>query len=220
MGVCSMRAEELRWLDLPPEEGLAAARSLLQELGALDNNSHLTAPGETPIVCTRDSCWCHLCTMMGGVTAACILRDYSSSTGRADCKSDAGERMARLGEHPRLAAMLLQAQALGIAHLGCLLAAVVSEGSGVLPRESVQSADISVPLAALLLQLNRPMEGITPLIFDTSPVSRSNSISAWRLPEVMLYPLPGRDGRPPILSLFHLNFVAVALELIIQQNSL
>ncbi len=45
----SMEAEQLRWLDPPPEEGLAAARSLLQELGALDNNSHLTARGETPI---------------------------------------------------------------------------------------------------------------------------------------------------------------------------
>ena len=47
--VYSMRAEELRWLDPPPEEGLAAARSLLQELGAQESSGHVTARGEMPI---------------------------------------------------------------------------------------------------------------------------------------------------------------------------
>ena len=70
--------------------------------------------------------------------------------------------MARLGEHPRLAAMLLQAQALGVAYIGCLLAALVSERGSVLPRESCQSADVSVPVAALLLQAQQPPGGGTP----------------------------------------------------------
>ena len=68
--------------------------------------------------------------------------------------------MARLGEHPRLAAMLLQAQAQGVASLGCLLAGLVAEGGSVLPREERLSADVSVPLAALLFHSQQPPEGV------------------------------------------------------------
>ncbi|KAK9845867.1 hypothetical protein WJX81_004581 [Elliptochloris bilobata] len=72
----------LRWLDPPPAEALAAAQALLRSLGAVDNAGTATA---------------------------------------------AGRRMADLGEHPRLARMVLAADDAGLAAAGCVIAAVLGE---------------------------------------------------------------------------------------------
>ena len=73
--------------------------------------------------------------------------------------------MAALGEHPRLAAMLLKARALGVAYLGAALAALFSEGD-TLPRRACDGADVSVRLAALLLQPLLPPgpRGVLPAV--------------------------------------------------------
>jgi ATP-dependent helicase HrpB len=72
--------EELRFLDAPPPGALAAARTLLGELGALEGAGRIT---------------------------------------------ETGRRMARLGAHPRLAAMMLAAGE--DAALACTLAALLEE---------------------------------------------------------------------------------------------
>jgi hypothetical protein len=51
--------------------------------------------------------------------------------------------------------MMLKAAALGAAYLGAVLAALVSEGDP-LPWRACDGADVSVRLAALLLQPLRP----------------------------------------------------------------
>ena len=76
------REAELPWLTPPPAAALAAARSLLADLGALDAADAITAHGRA---------------------------------------------MARLGQHPRLAHLVLKGRALGQARLAALLAAILSE---------------------------------------------------------------------------------------------
>ena len=101
--------EELAWIDPPPRAALAEGRSLLQNLGALDSDGHLTP---------------------------------------------AGRAMAQLGLSPRLAHMLLRAQASGVLELGCALAVLLSE------RDPLNRRDVGSDLICRLDWLRaRPGEG-------------------------------------------------------------
>jgi ATP-dependent helicase HrpB len=60
--------------------------------------------------------------------------------------------MATFGEHPRLAHMLLASEALGCLQLGCLLAALVSNGD--IMRSGSASADITLRLRALISDIS------------------------------------------------------------------
>ncbi len=93
---------ELPFPDQPPAGAAAAARSLLQELGALDAEGRIT---------------------------------------------DTGRHMARLGTHPRLAAMMLEAENAGTAALAADIAALLEERDPL--RERDAPADIGLRLAAL-----------------------------------------------------------------------
>jgi ATP-dependent helicase HrpB len=93
---------DLPFLDTPPPGPLAAATTLLIELGALDSHAGITG---------------------------------------------AGRRMAELGAHPRLAAMMLAARTPGEAALSAELAALLEERDPL--RSPDTSADIGLRLAAL-----------------------------------------------------------------------
>jgi ATP-dependent helicase HrpB len=95
--------DDLAFLDRPPSGALAAATSLLSQLGAFDRQG-------------------------GSIT-------------------DAGRRMASLGSHPRLAAMMLAAETPGEAALAADLAALLEERDPL--RGPDASADISLRLAAI-----------------------------------------------------------------------
>jgi ATP-dependent helicase HrpB len=94
--------EALAFQDKPPAGALAAARSLLTELGALDPDGRIT---------------------------------------------EAGRRMATLGAHPRLAAMLLAAETPAHAALAADLAALLEERDPLRAPEA--PADIALRLAAI-----------------------------------------------------------------------
>jgi ATP-dependent helicase HrpB len=94
---------KLAFLDAPPEGAAAAARALLIDLGAMDDN--------------------------GGITAL-------------------GKRMATLGTHPRLAAMMLAAKESGEAARACDIAALL-EGRDPLRTGPETPADIMARLEAL-----------------------------------------------------------------------
>ena len=93
---------DLAFLDRPPSGALAAATTLLGELGAFDLEGHIT---------------------------------------------EGGRRMASLGAHPRLAAMMLAAETLGEAALACDLAALLEERDPL--RSPDAPADIGLRLAAI-----------------------------------------------------------------------
>ncbi len=93
---------DLPFPDPPPAGALAAAASLLQDLGALDDGGRIT---------------------------------------------DAGRRMARLGAHPRLAAMMLAADGPREAALAADLAALLEERDPLGNR--APSADLELRLSAL-----------------------------------------------------------------------
>lgn len=94
----------LAFLDAPPAGALAAAKSLLEDLGALDDQGRIT---------------------------------------------DAGRRMARLGAHPRLAAMMLAAEGRGETALAADIAALLEERDPL--RSPDAPADIGLRLAAIRL---------------------------------------------------------------------
>lgn len=89
-------AATLSWLDPPPVRSLAQARTLLAQLGALDDQ--------------------------GGITPS-------------------GRAMAAFPVHPRLAHMIIEADARGLGGLGCDLAALVSERD-VLRGDAQGSCDL------------------------------------------------------------------------------
>jgi ATP-dependent helicase HrpB len=76
------RESDLPWLTPPPAAALAAARALLVDLGAIDEEGIITPHGRA---------------------------------------------MARLGQHPRLAHLVLEGRALGQGRIAALLAAILSE---------------------------------------------------------------------------------------------
>jgi ATP-dependent helicase HrpB len=92
---------DLPFQDRPPAGALAAAVTLLQELGALDPQSGITA---------------------------------------------IGREMARIGGHPRLAAMMLAANTVEQAALAAVLAALLEERD---PLRNQDAADIATRLAAI-----------------------------------------------------------------------
>ena len=94
----------LRWLDAPPDGAVGEARTLLMELGALDQQ--------------------------GGITAH-------------------GRAMHRLSLHPRLAHMILSAEALSLRGLACEVAALLSERDILKARPGARDADIRLRLEAL-----------------------------------------------------------------------
>ncbi len=93
---------DLAFQDRPPAGALAAAASLLQDLGALDNDGRITEPGR---------------------------------------------RMAVLGAHPRLSAMMLAAETAGQAALAADLAALLEERDPL--RSQDAPADITLRTAAI-----------------------------------------------------------------------
>ncbi|MBV9653125.1 MAG: ATP-dependent helicase HrpB, partial [Acetobacteraceae bacterium] len=93
------RPAELPFQDAPPAAALAAAKTLLGELGALDATGRMT---------------------------------------------EAGRGMARLGAHPRLAAMMLAAGSDGERALACTIAALLEE------RDPLRGADAPADLALRL----------------------------------------------------------------------
>ena len=100
--------------------------------------------------------------------------------------TELGRRMARLGAHPRLAAMMLAAETPAEAALACDLAALLEERDPIRARDA--SADIGLRLAAL--------EGAVEA--DRGAVSRIHRASAQyrrrlRLPEIRA------DGDPAML---------------------
>jgi ATP-dependent helicase HrpB len=95
---------DLPFPDAPPAGALAAAATLLTDLGALDPAGRIT---------------------------------------------DAGRRMARLGAHPRLAAMMLAAETPGQAALAADLAAILEERDPLRGPRGEAPADIGHRLAAL-----------------------------------------------------------------------
>lgn len=64
--------------------------------------------------------------------------------------------MAALGEHPRLARLVLTSAALGCEALGCMLAALVSEGDFL--RGSASTADVKARLRMLIDPTGNPGE--------------------------------------------------------------
>lgn len=66
----------------------------------------------------------------------------------------AGRSMAALGEHPRLAHMLLTSERLGWCQLGCLLAALISDGD-IMRSDATTGADIRLRMRAVLDGLYR-----------------------------------------------------------------
>jgi ATP-dependent helicase HrpB len=88
----------LAFLDPPPPGALAAAEALLRELGALDAEGQDAANAQG--------------------------KDGGKAAGKI---TETGRRMARLGAHPRLAAMLLAAETDAEAALAAALAALLEE---------------------------------------------------------------------------------------------
>jgi ATP-dependent helicase HrpB len=135
----------LVFLDPPPPGALAAAEALLCELGALDaTRGGATRDGATRDGATRD-----------GATRDGATRDGATRDGASKI-TETGRSMARLGAHPRLAAMLLAAETDAEAALAAALAALLEErdplrGSPLrgLPRAPDASVDISVRIAAI-----------------------------------------------------------------------
>ncbi|MEH6650240.1 MAG: ATP-dependent helicase HrpB [Motiliproteus sp.] len=64
--------------------------------------------------------------------------------------TNSGKQLLKLGAHPRLATMMLQAKAMGLGQLGCQLAALLSE------RDPLSSRSQGADLRQRLLHLNSP----------------------------------------------------------------
>ncbi|CEF55186.1 ATP-dependent helicase HrpB [Acetobacter ghanensis] len=95
--------------DQPPGSAVAAARDLLHQLGALDEDGHIT---------------------------------------------QLGSRMAQLGTHPRLAAMLLAARTAEEAAMAADLAALLEERDPLRPRQTAQGRPPAIPPADISLRLD------------------------------------------------------------------
>jgi ATP-dependent helicase HrpB len=85
----------------------------------------------------------------GALAAAAALLADLGALDTAGRITDAGRRMARLGAHPRLAAMLLAAETPGQAALAADLAAILEERDPLRAPRGDTPADIGLRLAAL-----------------------------------------------------------------------
>jgi len=113
------RPDALRWLDPPPRAAYAQALELLRELDAIEVRGAIEGPD------ARDA-----------ADAQAAITDH-------------GRRMAALPLHPRLAHMLLRADQLGLATLGCDLAALLA-GRDLLRAEGrAPDADLRLRVEAM-----------------------------------------------------------------------
>jgi ATP-dependent helicase HrpB len=120
----------------PPEILQADLAPLALELacwGAQDANAlrWLDSPPAAPLAQARE-----------------LLRELQALDAH-DRITDHGRQMARIGAHPRLAHMLLRAQALEVVTLGCDLAAILSERDVLRGSAGARDADIRLRLDAM-----------------------------------------------------------------------
>jgi ATP-dependent helicase HrpB len=153
------REKDLPWLTPPPTAALAAARSLLADLGAIDDASAIT---------------------------------------------EHGRAMARLGQHPRLAHLVLKGRALGQPRLAALLCAILSERDFLRLPPGQRDVDlrhrVDIVLAGrrdgglrLVLEAARRL---TPARSTETPdVARTGELLALAYPDRIGRRRPGAAGR-------------------------
>ena len=153
------RDTELPWLTTPPAAGLATARALLVDLGAIDPSGAITPHGRA---------------------------------------------MARLGQHPRLAHLVLQGRALGQGRIAALLAAILSERDFLRLPPGQRDVDLRHRVD---IALRGKRDGALRVILETArrlmpersterpDVSRTGALLALAYPDRIGRRRPGAAGR-------------------------
>ena len=99
------RAEDLAWLDPPPEAALARARALLAELGALDANGAITAAGRALAELPLHPRLAHMLRRAAPLGLAALACDVAALLSERDVlRGDAGRSIDLFDRHEALRA--------------------------------------------------------------------------------------------------------------------
>ena len=126
LSMLGFRPHEFPWFESPPATAVAAATTLLVDLGALEKitNAERRVTNECDLKLDADS-------------AACAMRN--SPFAIPHTVTPTGRRMSQLPAHPRLARLLLEAENRGCLREATLLAAILSERNALLAGKTADA---------------------------------------------------------------------------------